>query len=308
MGSACRVVVEASDSGASHRLAGGAQRRVEELERRWSRFLEDSEVSRLNAAAGMPVVVSPETVQLIQTALAANAVTEGLFDPLLLRPLLAIGYDRSHEQLDEVGGVGSVAAGPRQPAKARPPAASVVDLEPDTGLVWLPEDAAFDPGGLGKGLAADIAARQLVEAGAHWVVVELGGDIAVGGRSVEHWGAPIEVVDPRSGGLAAQLLVHAGGVATSSRLRRRWVDDEGVERHHLLDPRTAAPCVSDLETVTVLGPSAARSEVLAKAALVAGSAAGRDLLVRQGASALFFETDGSMCEVVPETRRECVER
>jgi len=71
-----------------------ARRRIDDLERRWSRFLPDSEVSRLNAGAGRPVLVSPETARLVARAVDAWRLTAGRFDPTVLPALVAAGYDR----------------------------------------------------------------------------------------------------------------------------------------------------------------------------------------------------------------------
>src|SRR5207253_2130458 len=80
-------------------LADDAAARIEELERRWSRFLPTSEVSTLTANAGHAVEVSRETTQLVDTAIAAWRVSGGAVDPTVLGAVLAAGYDRSFETL-----------------------------------------------------------------------------------------------------------------------------------------------------------------------------------------------------------------
>src|SRR5689334_23292135 len=79
------------------RLADRAQARIIELERRWSRFDEHSEVSALNRHAGVPVVVSSETVELVERALDAWRLTHGWFDPTVLGDLVRAGYDRTFD-------------------------------------------------------------------------------------------------------------------------------------------------------------------------------------------------------------------
>src|SRR2546429_593200 len=68
---------------------------VDGLEARWSRFLADSEVSRLNAAAGQPVSVSADTIKLVSTAVDAWRLTAGRFDPTVLGDVVRAGYDRT---------------------------------------------------------------------------------------------------------------------------------------------------------------------------------------------------------------------
>src|SRR5690349_20526858 len=96
MGSDAHVIVVADD--ATH-LADVAIERLQRLEARWSRFLPDSEVSRLNNSAGVPVLVTPETFRLIDLALTSWQMTGGRFDPTMLAELRAEGYDRSFEFL-----------------------------------------------------------------------------------------------------------------------------------------------------------------------------------------------------------------
>ena len=83
MGTTAHVIVTDGAPG----LADRAVARLEELEARWSRFRPDSEISRLNERPGVPVVVSPETYQLIERALDGWRLTAGRFDPTLLREL-----------------------------------------------------------------------------------------------------------------------------------------------------------------------------------------------------------------------------
>ena len=69
-----------------------ARRRLQELERRWSRFRPDSEVSRLNGSPEALLVVSEDTVRLVTTMLEAWRVTDGRYDPTLLAAIDAAGY------------------------------------------------------------------------------------------------------------------------------------------------------------------------------------------------------------------------
>ena len=78
-------------------LADDAVAQLEALEAQWSRFRPDSEISRLNARPGVPVLVSATTFELIERAVDGWRLTAGRFDPTLLREVRAAGYDRSFE-------------------------------------------------------------------------------------------------------------------------------------------------------------------------------------------------------------------
>jgi thiamine biosynthesis lipoprotein len=151
-------------------------KRIEELESRWSRFRPDSEVSRLNAApVGQAVEVSPDTLVLVDLALQGYAVSRGAFDPSMLVNLVDAGYGESlvddlesgEPLVREVAGTAPVVHGDLTQE-------FVVDA--DTGTVTRNSGLQFDPGGLGKGLAADLVADDLMAAGAEGVLVNLGGD------------------------------------------------------------------------------------------------------------------------------------
>ena len=78
-------------------LPRSARERLEELERRWSPFQAGSEVSRLNALAGLPVHLSPVTLGLMERALEGARVSGGRYDPTVLGDVLRAGYDRSRQ-------------------------------------------------------------------------------------------------------------------------------------------------------------------------------------------------------------------
>jgi thiamine biosynthesis lipoprotein len=261
---------------------------VRQLEARWSRFRPDSELSWLNAHAGEgPQRVSPGTAALVEGAVTAWLLTDGRFDPTVLPALVAAGYDRDFAAVP--------ASGPAAPAVAVPGCAWI-RVDPAAGLVDLPAGTALDLGGIAKGHTADVAAEALLRAGATWAVVDVGGDIRLAGAAPGGaWEVHVEdPFDPAR--LLAVLRLAGGGVATSSRVRRRW-QRGGVEQHHLLDPSSGRPADGGLAAVTVVSGSAAWAEVLAKAAFVAGSDGAADVVGAAGATGLLVLDDGEVVEL-----------
>lgn len=231
-----------------------ARRRIEELERRWSRFLPDSEVSRLNAGDLLHDELHPHTRRLLHVAAEAHRVTGGRFDPYRLADLAAAGY------------VGSI------------------DGSPPTGAPL----AGFDPGGIGKGLAADIVTAEVLAGGAAGVMVNLGGDLRVRGAAPDggDWRIDIDDPDDPTGVPVARIRLRDGGVATSTPLKRRWVRADGSVAHHLIDPRTAAPSTSTVRSTTVVTREAWQAEALCKLAFLDGDGAGLGTVEALGAAAL----------------------
>ncbi len=278
MGGAAHVLVVGGRD-----LTQAAHDRILDLEARWSRFRADSELSLLNGMPGMPIIVSPETYELVDKAVFGWRQTRGRFDPTMLPALVAVGYDRSFELL---------AADSRQAAlsqRAAPGCAGIV-LDPADHTVTLPLGVTIDPGGIGKGLAADIVVRELRAAGADGAMVNLGGDVRVVGRSPEGIGWTVSVEDPfdESSELTRVHLVD-GAVATSSRLLRRWRRN-GADVHHLIDPATGGSMDGDVAAVTVVAGEAWWAEIMAKAAFAAGPAGAASVLVN--AAALVVDMNG----------------
>jgi thiamine biosynthesis lipoprotein len=306
MGGRARLTVVGS--GVHPGVTESVEARVGQLEGRWSRFRSDSEIALLNADPAAPVLVSADTIALLERARQAHELTGGLFDPFLADELVALGYDRTHTEL----------LPPRQPvADALRWATPAVAAGPRAGREWPIDPAVpgivrrrgprFDPGGIGKGLAADLAAVTAGESAAEpgsdgalaapSVTVELGGDVALAGPGPDGGRWIVEVADPlEPGRVLACLAVSGGGVATSSRLRRRWRGPAG-DVHHLLDPRTGRPAHTDVAAATVNAGSAWWADVLAKTALLAGIDAGAELVERHGAHGLFLTDRGHLVPV-----------
>jgi thiamine biosynthesis lipoprotein len=281
MGSDAHVVVV----GGRRSLAELAAVRLRDLDRRWSRFRPDSEVSGLNCAGGVRTTVSPETALLLTKAAMAWRLTGGLFDPTVLGAVVGAGYDRSFERLTDDGSPAFRAAW------AASPGASGIAVDGLTAA--LPAGVGFDPGGIGKGLAADLVVGELLGEGARGACVNVGGDLRAAGEAPGGGSWTIAVDHPGHRKPIARVGLLAGAVATSTTLLRRWRAG-GVERHHLIDPTTGAPSDTDIELATVVAGEAWMAEALAKAVLLRGRPYQFDALGGTTAEALVVATDGAI--------------
>ncbi|MCX6509420.1 MAG: FAD:protein FMN transferase [Actinobacteria bacterium] len=287
MGSDCVVRVVVDDDRAEP-ILDRVETRMHDLEQRWSRFIDSSELSQLNRHAGDPVFVSPEMFAVVALAFDAWKATDGLFDPTLLDILREFGYD------DTFFGLADRA--PFQVNQLTVPTGGLdsVVLDVRSSLIHAPLGLHFDLGGIGKGHAADLLFAQVMEDGVSGACLDFGGDIRVGGETVEGGGWVIVIDDPFEPGVDLAVLgLETGSVTTSSRLRRKWSTTTG-EVHHLIDPKTARPSESGLASVTVIAAQTAWGEAHAKAALIAGATAGRALLERSGLSGLLIADDGQL--------------
>ena len=249
-----------------------AVERIEQLEGRWSRFRADSEITMLNNNAGRPVAVSSDTRLLVDRAIEAWCLTGGSFDPTLLDELCRAGYDRSFEKIGDDPTRHAVA--PRSRAIEAP---GCTDIVVDASTVTIPVGLGFDPGGVGKGLAADLVATELIAEGVGGVCINIGGDLRVLGDSPSGSGWTLAIEHPLSSTPIALVGLTEGAIATSSVLKRTWKLGEQMY-HHLIDPATGEPSESDLAVASIITGEGWKAEVLAKATLLRGRATAFDLL------------------------------
>jgi thiamine biosynthesis lipoprotein len=221
---------------------------IHQMHDRLTRFTESSELSRFNAAAGAWVKVSVELRALLLESLRAYEVSGGLVHAATLPALLAAGYTRDFS----LGGTPTK----RPPA---PPAPLPELLELHANEARLAPGAAIDLGGIAKGWLADRLAEGL---GAN-CLVNLCGDLYARGEGETGEGWPVGFGE-------RAVLLRDMGAATSGVNKRMW----GKGLHHLIDPRTARPAVTDLREVSVLATTATDAEIFAKVALLLGATAG----------------------------------
>ena len=251
------------------------------------------------------MVVSPLTYELLADAEAAFRVTEGLFNPFMGHILQEIGYDRSFELLQQ-GDFPSGAAGWRenhavktkQAVQYQTNGTLPLEMDPRRQAVRLHSGFSLDMGGFAKGWTAQRAADGLMAKGVRHGLIDAGGDVVLWGREPKQgvWG--IGVADPMgAGGDIADLWVEGlTSMATSSVVKRSWHDPKHGAAHHIIDPRTGAPAMSDLLQVTVLARDLAVAEQYAKCLIVLGSASGFPWIAdrRPGIAYIGVQQDGQI--------------
>jgi FAD:protein FMN transferase len=252
--------------------------RLRALERVWTRFSPASELNRLLERPGEWVSVSPELFSALRWCHRLQRETGGLFDPTIRTALEAWGYDRTFLEIDRSTLRPPAAAAGLATARTAADHRVPYELDALERRVRVAAGTSIDLGGIGKGLGADMVAAEMITAGARGVYASLGGDIHVAGEAPpEGWDVPL--LHPVTGAPFAHHPLDNGGLVMSTVAIRKWNCGE-VAAHHIIDPRTGAPAQTDVIAVAVATRSSARAEALAKAALVAGSSAGRALLER----------------------------
>jgi thiamine biosynthesis lipoprotein len=272
-------------------LLGVARVRLNELEQRWSRFIESSDLCVLNQSKGVAISVHPDTITLVRYLVDAQRATNRVFDPTLLPSLVQLGYAQSMTNASLVTQLdGSLRWG-------EPLAATSIDFENLTAT--LPIGLTLDPGGLGKGLAADIVASELHELGAEGVCISLGGDIRCSGTGPINGAWTIPVASPfLSSEILATATLTDGAIATSSLDAKTW-SVGNKDMHHVLNPKTGLPLRRSPDQIiqsTVIGAEAVWAEVFSTVVLVAGIVEGFTQVEAAGLAALAVFADGRCLE------------
>jgi thiamine biosynthesis lipoprotein len=251
-----------------------------------SRFRGDSDLARVNAAAGRPVQVSALLVEAVQVALAAAAATDGDVDPTLGRALVALGYDRTFDAVARSG----PAAIPVTPFRQ---AWRCVTVDAAAGTVSVPAGTALDLGATAKAFGADRAAEVIAERTGTPVLVNLGGDIATAGPPYpDGWQVRVQEAAGRRGPADPELTINGGGLATSSTSVRSWF--RGAQRlHHVIDPATGEPAEPVWQLVSVAAASCVDANIASTAAVVRGVPAIR-WLADLGLPARLVDSDGAV--------------
>jgi thiamine biosynthesis lipoprotein ApbE len=297
------VVLRVTDPLWLPRASAILARELDAIDRACSRFRADSDLSRVNAHAGERAVrVAPLLIEALHVALRAAVLTDGDVDPTLGGALVLAGYDRDWALMQSANpdapalearppNPGSGAQTERThraeriPSVAAPPAQPVVSarlrsgyrtirLDPAARTVSVPRGIALDLGATAKAWAADRAALALHEICGCGVLVSLGGDIATAGPAPA-CGWQIHVTDDHRAGPHApgqRIVIHSGGLATSSVIARRWRRD-GHAMHHIIDPALHVPLRGPWRTVTVAAATCTDANIATTAALVRGKSA-----------------------------------
>jgi thiamine biosynthesis lipoprotein len=237
----------------------------EHWEQSLSRFRTDSELNRLNHSAGTWQAVSPTLNAVLELAVQAAKISAGTITPLTGQALAQIGYADSFVP-------NRSQPAPRTPYQASPLPDVDSSLKLAEQQVWLAPQAMLDLGGIAKGWAAAQIVQQLAPFGA--VLCDAGGDIAVSAPQAPDtpWIIGIQAPDD-SETLLDWLPLWHGAVATSGRDYRRW-QQAGQWQHHIIDPRTGQPALTDVLSASVTASDAWLAETAAKTILILGSTAG----------------------------------
>ena len=242
---------------------------VGQFEARYSRFLPDSLIGRINAAAGEHwVETDPETDRLFALCQELFFFTRGSFDPTAL-PLIKLWNWKAQP--------------PVIPADADIQAARELvgwnKIQRRAGGIFLPERGmALDLGGIGKEYAVDCVMNMAVQRGIANVLVDFGQDVRVRGHAPgkKFWWIGLDDAT-QPGKCWAGVAVTDSAVATSGDYLRNF-SVNGRRYGHILDPRTGYPAFNDCRAVSIIAPSCTIAGLLSTSVCILGAKDGLQLV------------------------------
>ncbi|WMJ84577.1 FAD:protein FMN transferase [Oscillospiraceae bacterium LTW-04] len=257
---------------------------LKELESKLSLYVEESEISRLNSAAGVhPVALSHDTYQFLRQATDYCVQADGLFD-ITVAPLTLVWNVNSEN--------------PRVPSEEEIKAAQkLVDYRriifDDTNKTAMLADEGMriDLGGIAKGLAASLMRQYAVENDVQGYL-SIGGNMMVQGKKADGSDYVIGVRDPRGDAseFIASLSLDGLTMATTGDYER-YFEQDGVKYHHVMDPFTGYPSATDLISVTVVSEDGTLADYLSTLIFMRGSVALCEYLERNDCMVLAVTKD-----------------
>ncbi|MDP4087422.1 MAG: FAD:protein FMN transferase [Bacillota bacterium] len=252
------------------------------VEETCSRFREDSELSLLNQQTEGEVEVSDVLFSILKEALRYYTETDGIFNPGILSAIENSGYSQSIEMIKGRELIATASSAPF--SKQTTP----FQLNPDNQTVIL--HTKIDLGGIAKGWVIDQAVDLLEPLG--YGFINVGGDIRIFGVLPRPLNIGIE--NPfDSLKIISSIQVLDGAIATSTSMKRRWFVN-GINMHHLIDPKTGEPSTSSIASATITAPTATEADVWAKVVLLLGEENGKEWIKNRQVKAVLINKSANI--------------
>ena len=260
----------------------------EQYENLFSRTIPTSDVARINGAQGEAVVVATETAQLVARALTYCEKSGGVFD--VTAGCLTRLWDFHRGIVPEKQTL-------QQAVQHVDWHTVSVFQENDTWYVQLTDpDAALDVGGIAKGWIADELGKYLQHEGFENFLINLGGNVLAHGHNAKGKPWTIGITNPFPDQSENVVVRCTGESVVTSGTYERCFQKNGVLMHHILDPQTGFPVVTDAVGATIVCEKSIDAEGFSTTALALGVEGGLAFCKAQPEiiSAIFIDVRGNV--------------
>lgn len=227
----------------------------------FSKTNENSEISKINQAAGQPVEVSDDMITIIKKGLYYSRLSQGAFD-ITIGSVSNLWDFKSEEPV--IPAADAVAA-----AKNHVNFLNII-LKNNTVTLTDP-NTQLDVGAIAKGYIADRLKDYLKENGVKHAVINLGGNVLTLGTKADGSDYNIAIQKPfdKSGEAIASVKISDKSVVTTGNYQR-YFEKDGKIYHHVLDPKTGMPCETDLYSVSIITVSSLTADALSTVCFLKG--------------------------------------
>jgi thiamine biosynthesis lipoprotein len=266
--------------------------RVHEIDNLMSVNIPSSDISRINAAAGIESVnVHKDTFTVIERAVYFAGISGGAFDPSV-GPLVSMwGIDGVNERIPSQEEIDNTL-----------PMINWRDIELDAvthGVFLKRKGMALDLGAIAKGYAADEATAIIKNAGVKRAIIDFGGNIVTLGEKKKGtpWKVGIQDPDKRRGFYfgVVQLDTAEKRTIVTSGVKERFFEYDGVRYHHILSTSNGYPVNNGFSSVTVVATNSMDADALSTTLFALDYERGINLLESfPGTEAIFVFEDNSV--------------
>ncbi len=260
---------------------------LEDINRKMSTWISDSEISLFNKAEGSKWIdISGETAMVLSNALKISKLTAGSFD-ITVGPLINLwgfGADKKPVRIpssEDIQKGKEISGYKKLSVRTSPPSAKKGAGELNCDL-----------SGIAKGYGVDAVASFLDSKGFYNYLVEIGGEISVRGKSGkgEEW--KLGVLSPDGLNTIKKIITIGDKAMATSGDYHNYFEEEGIRYSHIIDPETGRPITHNLVSVTVIMDNCMEADALATGITVMGPVKGYDFAVKNSIPIYMIIKDG----------------
>lgn len=286
MGTIVEITVAAKDEKTADEAISAAFKEIRRLETIMSTYMPESDISKVNGAAGLhPVKVHNDLILAVNRSLEFAEASGGAFN-IAIGPVIDLWNVTESEEIPT----------PEELAAAR----QLIDyhnvrVDVTSGTIFLTKKGMrINLGGIGKGIAADYAHNILSAHGIHSGIIAVAGDLHAIGKKPDGSKWTIGIIHPRKkNSTIASVHLSDMSISTSGDYERNFIKN-GVRYHHILSPETLYPS-KGFQSVSIIAKDSTTTDALSTAIFAMGPAAGIKLIERlKGVEAIIVRDDGSI--------------
>ncbi len=261
----------------------GCKKLCQRYDTLFSKTNENSDIYKINHAAGAEVEVSDETITLLKKGLYYCKLSDGAFDITIGTASALWDFKAETPAVPDASALASAVSH-----------VNYKNIIIEDNLVHLADpNAAIDVGAIAKGYIADRLKEYLKDNGVHHAVIDLGGNILTVGTKTDGSDYNIGIQKPfdKTGTPVTSVKVADQSVVTTG-IYQRYFEIDGVRYHHILDPKTGAPRQNDLYSVTIITDSSLTADALSTTCFLMGYEKGMSLINQlENVDAVFITND-----------------